>query len=194
MLPRKNLIRMHRILMATAIFGWLSLVPDPTHADEQLRAVPSVTDSHQVWSPWIGRPPGNRKGDDWSRDEKPSRAYVSGNPLWGVPLGSLQATRELPIFSPSRRPPIISHAPAGMPSPPVVTERSGPPKIALVGAIAGAANGMAIFLDGTTKAVVRLKPGETYLGWKLLSVTARQATMQRDKEQAVLALSASPAK
>ena len=48
---------------------------------------------------------------------------------------------------------------------------------------------MAIFLNSTTKVIVRLKPGETYLGWRLVSVTARQATMQRDNEQAVLALS-----
>src|SRR5438445_6924776 len=29
----------------------------------------------------------------------------SGNPLWGVPLKSLSASRERPIFLPSRRPP-----------------------------------------------------------------------------------------
>src|SRR5215831_17659551 len=28
-----------------------------------------------------------------------------GNPLWAVPLADLSATRERPIFSPSRRPP-----------------------------------------------------------------------------------------
>src|SRR5450631_3845625 len=30
---------------------------------------------------------------------------LTGNPLWGVPLQSLSATRERPIFLPSRRPP-----------------------------------------------------------------------------------------
>jgi general secretion pathway protein N len=30
---------------------------------------------------------------------------VNGNPLWGVTLHSLSATRERPIFAPSRRPP-----------------------------------------------------------------------------------------
>src|ERR1700756_873862 len=29
----------------------------------------------------------------------------SGNPLWGIPLRVLTATRERPLFSPSRRPP-----------------------------------------------------------------------------------------
>src|SRR5438045_3679915 len=29
----------------------------------------------------------------------------SGNPLWTIPLASLTATRERPIFTPSRRPP-----------------------------------------------------------------------------------------
>src|SRR5262249_53698680 len=46
-----------------------------------------------------------------------------GNPLWAIPLRSLSATRERPIFLPSRRPPaprvVASPAPAPVqPSPP----------------------------------------------------------------------------
>jgi hypothetical protein len=188
----KNSMRLHRMLIPATLFGCLSLAPDRAVAEEQPRAVPSVPDSRPVWSPWIGSPRGNATSPVRSGDENPSRATVAGNPLWNVPLSSLHATRELPIFSASRRPPVISHAPSATP-PPVVADRSGPPKIALVGAIAGEANGMAIFLDGTTKAVVRLKTGESYLGWRLLSVTGREATLQKDKERAILALSALPA-
>src|ERR1700704_3128577 len=36
-----------------------------------------------------------------------------GNPLWGIPISALDATRERPVFSASRRPPM----------PPVVAER-----------------------------------------------------------------------
>jgi hypothetical protein len=192
MSSRKNLMQMRRVLMATAAFGWLSFAPDPSIAGEQLPA-PSLADNHRGWSPWIGSP-NNRMVSDQPRDASPSRPNESGNPLWNVPLRSLQATRELPIFSLSRRPPVISNAPSDKPSPPVMAGRSAPPNVALVGAIAGEANGMAIFLNSTTKVVVRLKPGETYLGWRLVSVTGRQATMQRDNEQAVLALSAQPAR
>ena len=128
-----------------------------------------------------------------SRREPVAAKWIGQSPL-ELLLRSLQATRELPIFSLSRRPPVLSNALSDKPSPPVITERSAPPNVALVGAIAGEANGMAIFLNSTTKVIVRLKPGETYLGWRLVSVTGRQATMQRDNEQAVLALSSPPAK
>jgi hypothetical protein len=39
---------------------------------------------------------------------------VSANPLWAVPLSALAATRNRPLFTPSRRPPspIVASAPA----------------------------------------------------------------------------------
>jgi len=33
----------------------------------------------------------------------PRAAEPSGNPLWGIPLSALSATRERPLFNPSRR-------------------------------------------------------------------------------------------
>src|SRR5262245_34049779 len=50
-----------------------------------------------------------------------------GNPLWAIPLESLNVTRERPIFLPSRRPPapqvVASPAPAPIqPSPPQESE------------------------------------------------------------------------
>ena len=190
MSSRNHLMQMRLVLMAAA-FGWLSFAPGTSVAGEQLPA-PSFAD-HRGWSPWIGSS-NNRMVSEQPGDASPSRPNGFGNPLWKVPLRSLQATRELPIFSVSRRPPVNSNGLSDKPAPPVIAERSAPPNVALVGAIAGEANGMAIFLNSTTRVIVRLKPGETYLGWRLVSVTGRQATMQRDNEQAVLALSPPPAK
>ena len=117
-----------------------------------------------------------------------------GNPLWAIPLRSLNQTRERPIFSPSRRPP----PPAVAGSPPVVAAPPPPPPagperplLSLVGAVAGENGGIAIFLDETTRDIVRLKTGETHpSGWTLRSVRGREATLQKDRESVILALPA----
>src|SRR5438874_1270933 len=48
-----------------------------------------------------------------------------GNPLWGIPIRSLDATRERPIFSASRRPPmppVVAQRVAAAPPPPKPAE------------------------------------------------------------------------
>ena len=49
----------------------------------------------------------------------------------------------------------------------------------LVGAIAGETEGIAIFLDHTTKGTIRLKTGEGHLGWTLRQVKGREAILRR---------------
>jgi hypothetical protein len=61
-------------------------------------------------------------------------------------------------------------------------------QLALVGAIAGDNEGIAIFLDGTTKVIVRLKTGESYEGWTLQAVRAREVVLQKEQKTAILAL------
>lgn len=113
----------------------------------------------------------------------------SGNPLWALSLASLTATRERPIFSPTRRPPpvVVQSAPTQSPS-------AAQPLLALVGAIAGESEGIAIFLDGTTKGIIRLKTGESHAGWTLEAVKAREAILQKEHKTAILALPNPPAK
>ena len=116
-------------------------------------------------------------------------AIVHGNPLWSIPLATLTATRDRPIFSPSRRPPpaVAQVSPAQAPSP-------VQPMLALLGAIAGETEGIAIFLDGTTKDTFRLKTGETHAGWTLQVVKAREVIMKNEQKTAVLMLPLPPAK
>jgi hypothetical protein len=104
------------------------------------------------------------------------------NSLWSVPLTSLAATREHPIFTPSRRP-----RPTAVKANPLQTSPTQPPLI-LVGAIAGEAEGIAIFQDKTTKNIVRLKPGESHSGWILQNVKAREVTLQNEQRGAILTL------
>jgi general secretion pathway protein N len=117
----------------------------------------------------------------------------TGNPLWAVPLRTLSATRERPIFSPSRRPPpaAVAVAPAA-PTPqapqPVVLER---PSLALLGTIIGEGESIAIFYNTATRATIRLRRGETDdTGWKLVAVDARTTLLEKGRESVTLALPA----
>ena len=110
------------------------------------------------------------------------------NPLWAIPLASLTDTRQRPIFSPTRRPPPVAMLPT------IQSPSSAQPLLVLVGAIAGADDGVAILLDETTKVVVRLKTGESHSGWTLQQVKAREVTMQKDLKTAILTLPGPPAK
>jgi len=114
--------------------------------------------------------------------------------LWATPLTSLTAARERPIFSPSRRPPVVVELASvqSQPSPPINQPRR--PLLALVGAIAGETEGFAIFLDESTKGIVRLKTGESHSGWTLRIVKGREATLQKGRETAILAIPNPPAK
>lgn len=125
------------------------------------------------------KPPANRPNS--------ADSNRGSNPLWAIPLASLTATRERPMFSPTRRPPVAVRPASSAPTLPVVNQ----PRrllLVLVGAIAGQSEGLAIFFDDTTKGIIRLKTGESHSGWTLRSVATRKATLQNGREIAVLAL------
>src|SRR3954447_24081051 len=89
------------------------------------------------------------------RAERP--ADPSGNPLWAIPLSSLTATRERPIFLPSRRAPApaVAGTPVVVASPPPPAAEPDQPPLTLVGVIAGDTEGFAVFLDAATNSAVR---------------------------------------
>jgi hypothetical protein len=123
-------------------------------------------------------------------DNGKNLASVDGdNALWSVSLASLTATGERPIFSPTRRPPpaLVKSAPAQAPS-------AVQPLLALIGAIASEDEGIGIFLDGTTKAIIRMKTGESHAGWTLQAVKAREVILQKEQKSTVLVLPNPPAK
>jgi hypothetical protein len=115
-----------------------------------------------------------------------------GNPLWAISLESLTATRERPLLLPGRRrpapPPVSVAAPPASPPPP-----SAPPervRLALIGAVAAASEGIAVFFDEATKHVIRLRTGESHAGWILRSVQGREVTIEKGRERMQLALPA----
>jgi general secretion pathway protein N len=115
-----------------------------------------------------------------------------GNPLWSVPLSVLTATQERPIFSASRRPPqrALLAPPCGS------GQRTCPQKaaelertpLALIGAVVGDSDAIAVFLDRTNQKIVRLHQGETHAGWVPSSVLRREITFKRDDRSEVLVL------
>jgi hypothetical protein len=149
---------------------------------------------------WPARPPSPPHAtDDRGGAEMPARRISArtadmkppapaGNPLWALPLEQLSMTRERPIFSPARRPP--------PPTPPIyvatvaVRQPIKPPKperptVSLLGTIIGTDDQIGVFLD-TTQNVVRLRVGEVHRGWVLRLVKAREVTLVKDGEQAVV--------
>jgi hypothetical protein len=144
--------------------------PSPPHAAEDRRA---------------GQTPPRRIAAQ-TADAKP--AAPAANPLWGLPLEQLAMTRERPIFSPSRRPPpptpptYVAPVAVRQPIKPPEPER---PAVSLLGTIIGTDDQIGVFLD-TTHNVVRLRVGEVHRGWALRLVKAREVTLVKDGEQAVV--------
>jgi len=124
----------------------------------------------------------------------PTDQSLGRNPLWGIPLSVLNATRDRPLFAPSRRPP----GAAAVISPPVraakaVSPSAAPrPTLNLIGTVEGNGEGYAVFIDTATHAVVRLKTGEGQDGWILRSVREREAVLYNDDRTEVLELPSMP--
>ncbi len=125
-------------------------------------------------------------------EEAPKEEPATANPLWAIPLNSLNATRERPLFLPSRRAPAPA-VPSVTPTqakPVVATVPTEPerPEFSLVGVIAGSSDGIAIFSDDTSRDVFRLRTGEAYNGWILRSVRGREAVLEKNQQSSVLEL------
>ncbi len=117
----------------------------------------------------------------------PSR---TDNPLWGIPLEQLSATRERPLFSPSRRPPPTEAPLPAVVEAPVMQEPPAPerPQLALVGTVVNGDRGLAVFVDTSSKTPLRIRTGADYQGWTLRLVEARSVTLQRGEDVTVLTL------
>lgn len=114
-----------------------------------------------------------------------------GNPLWAIPLASLSATRERPLFSPSRRPPAkaADEEPAPEPEPaPSEADAGEPPALRLLGTIASESESFALFRDTRAQKDLRLRLGEEHDGWVLRAVHARTVTLSHGDATTTLAL------
>jgi general secretion pathway protein N len=120
------------------------------------------------------------------------RRLPGGNPLWGIPMSALSATRERPIFSASRRPPmppVVAQRVAVPPPPPKPAEPEQP-LLTLVGTAIGKPINVAVVLDRATKTLVRVHLGEAVSGWVLRSVDSRMMTVEKNSQTVTVALPA----
>jgi general secretion pathway protein N len=116
---------------------------------------------------------------------------VAANPLWAIPLSALTATRTRPLFTPSRRPPapVVASVPVAAPRPPPPPPAAPQhPNLTLIGTVASGNEGVAVFIDTTTRDAVRLRTGEGHSGWILQSVERSAATLQKGQQTETLAL------
>jgi hypothetical protein len=121
------------------------------------------------------------------------RAGRSGaaNPLWAIPLDSLIATRERPLFSVSRRPPpapVAAAAPVEAPPPPPPPSAPEKPEVTLVGVVHGGDEDIGIFINQMDQSVLRLRVGQEDHGWIVHSVDLRATTLQKESQEVKLEL------
>jgi general secretion pathway protein N len=153
------------------------VIPAPV---DMMPAAPRAREPEPVETP-AGRP-----GQALAKPSEPS-----ANPLWAIPLSRLTATRDRPLFLPSRRAaaPGVTAVPAAapMPSAPTPAEPEHP-GLTLVGAIASETEGFAVFLDLATNTVIRLRTGQDHQGWVLRTVKGREATLVKASTSTTLML------
>jgi len=105
------------------------------------------------------------------------------SPLAAYPLDRLSATRERPLFSPSRRPPAPPPAPTiAAASPPP------PPNLILFGIVMDADDARAVVGVGTGDKTRRVRIGDDIGGWKVTQIEERQLVLSLDDRSATYTL------
>jgi hypothetical protein len=111
---------------------------------------------------------------------------VTANPLWNQPLEGLSATRERPLFSPTRRPPA--------PPPPAIVVRAepapprAPPSVTLLGVVTDEDGARAVLRAGRPEKTMRVRVGDDVGGWKVSQIEARQVVLSSEDRTATFTL------
>jgi hypothetical protein len=117
-----------------------------------------------------------------ARDPAPAAGALA-NPLATFSLDRLSATRERPLFSPSRRPPVAPPAPvaAALPPPP-------PPQLTLFGIVMDAEDARAIVKMEPANEIRRVRIGDDIGGWKVAQIQQRHLVLSLDSRIATFTL------
>jgi len=114
---------------------------------------------------------------------------VPASPLAAYPLDRFSATRERPLFSPSRRlppPPVV--VVAAPPPPPPPPPPLPPPTVTVLGIVTGAEGGRAIVQVAPANEVRRVRTGDDINGWKIVSIDQRQLVLSLDSRSATFTM------
>jgi hypothetical protein len=110
-------------------------------------------------------------------------AQTNPNPLSGLQLDSLSATRSLPLFTPSRTPPVVAppaepEEVAAAPQEPPPAVEAQPPPLQLIGIILTDADQTALLRNTSTGETLRLASGDRFEDWTMKIVDARSIVFQ----------------
>ena len=113
----------------------------------------------------------------------------AGNPLWTIPLSALTATRERPLFSASRRPPVVA-APIVAPQKHEVLAPAPPerPLLTLVGTIVSRKVSLAMLQGSNAAAISRLRVGQENSGWQVRGISLRSVVVEKGAQSVELHL------
>jgi hypothetical protein len=112
-------------------------------------------------------------------DDPPlGQGEVAASPLAGQKLDHLSATRERPLFSPTRRPPpvpptIVQGPPPPPPPPP-------PPDVALLGVVMDGEQARAVIRASPADKMTRVTIGDDVGGWKVAQIEGRKLVLSLD--------------
>jgi hypothetical protein len=95
------------------------------------------------------------------------------SPLAAQPLDRLSATRERPLFSPTRRPPPPPPQVAAAPPPPPAP----PPNVALFGIVMDGDEARAVVRAGPAEKIMRVGIGDDIGGWKVAQIEGRRLVL-----------------
>jgi general secretion pathway protein N len=110
---------------------------------------------------------------------------ILANPLESQPLDRLSATRERPLFSPTRRPTPPPPPPPSEAAPVAVVPQ--PPNVQLFGIVMDDEGARAIVRAGTEK-VDRVQIGDDIGGWKVSQIEGRRLVLSLDGRFATFTL------
>jgi hypothetical protein len=112
-------------------------------------------------------------------------AATIANPLEAQPLDRLSATRDRPLFSPTRRP--TPPPPPPPPEQPPVAVVPQPPNLTLVGIVLDDEGARALIRSSATKAD-RVQIGDDIGGWKVAQIEGRRLVLSLDGRLATFTL------
>jgi general secretion pathway protein N len=115
------------------------------------------------------------------RAPDPGAKPRAGNPLWTVPLSALSGTRDRPLFSASRRPPIVA-VPIAAPPPKQEALAPPPPErplLTLIGTIVSPKASVAMLQGSDAEAVSRLRIGQENDGWQVRGISFRSIVVEK---------------
>jgi hypothetical protein len=127
---------------------------------------------------------------EMSRAPNPGAKPRAGNPLWALPLSTLSGTRDRPLFSPSRRPPIV--AVPIVTTPPKQEALAPPPPerplITLMGTIVSPEASLAVLQGSNAETISRLRVGQMNDGWRVQGIASRSIVVEKGEQSVELRL------